>query len=101
MNSHMSAAKRREHWARHYESDPDWNCRPWLLAFVDTSFEYLEMLFGPKTIAGPLASVLRPAHLAAPDNVPGAPWRETLASAGACASENWPVAGPLGQLRDG
>ena len=53
MNRDMTAAERREHWAEHYESEdaPEWHCRPGLLALVEASFEYLEMLLGSKGFA--------------------------------------------------
>ncbi len=91
MNRDMSAAERREHWAEHYESEdaPEWNCRPGLLAFVETSFEYLEMLLGPKAVEGPLACFFQPAYPGAPQVTPGAEWRETLATAGPRAYANW------------
>ena len=100
MNRDMTAAERREHWAEHYESEdaPEWNCRPGLLACVEVSFEYLEMLLGPKAVAGPLACFLQPPYAGAPQVVPGADWRATLATAGPRAYANWPVADLFWQL---
>jgi hypothetical protein len=65
---------------------------------VDASFGYLEMLFGPKVVAGRLASVLQPTRSVTPDTAPTASWRETLASAGSGSYASWPVADLFWQL---
>jgi hypothetical protein len=98
MNSRMTAAERCEHWARFLQSEEgrSWDFSLAVFAIIEASFSHLEMIFGDKAVAAPLARILKEA--AAAEGEEGSTWRERLDSAGPLSCGVWPITRTLREL---